>query len=102
MAFMSPEAISEDAITSALDIYSLGIILYMLWTGVSPYHKMGAWQICIQKNREECITWAEGQPCRPPGDFQRLVAACTARDRHKRPSICQVVKSLDGMMRFYA
>jgi len=101
VAFMSPEAISEDVITSALDVYSFGIILYMLWSGVSPYDKMGAWQICIQKNREQCITWEDGQPCRPPNDYQSLVAACTAREKHMRPSICVVTRCLEGMVRFY-
>jgi len=101
VAFMSPEAISEDVITSALDVYSFGIILYMLWSGVSPYNKMGAWQICIQKNREQCITWEDGQPCRPPNDYQSLVAACTAREKHMRPSTCAVTKCLESMARFY-
>lgn len=101
VAFMSPEAISDNVITSALDVYSFGIILYMLWSGVSPYNKMGAWQICIQKNREQCITWEEGQPCRPPSDYQSLVAACTARELHSRPSIFGVTRCLEGMVRFY-
>ncbi|MGA9472054.1 MAG: serine/threonine-protein kinase, partial [Terriglobales bacterium] len=36
--FASPEQIRGDVITTATDVYSLGVVLYQLLTGRSPYH----------------------------------------------------------------
>jgi tetratricopeptide (TPR) repeat protein/predicted Ser/Thr protein kinase len=37
LAYASPEQVRGDAITPASDIYSLGVVLYRLLTGASPY-----------------------------------------------------------------
>jgi serine/threonine protein kinase len=36
-AYMSPEQISNDTVTYATDIYSLGVVAYQLLTGVNPF-----------------------------------------------------------------
>jgi non-specific serine/threonine protein kinase/serine/threonine-protein kinase len=36
--YASPEQIRGEVITTASDVYSLGVLLYVLLTGISPYH----------------------------------------------------------------
>ena len=66
--YASPEQISGDAVTSASDIYSLGVILYELLTGHRPY------VLRRQLPEETARTIREDQPLAP--------SACLTRDEN--------------------
>ncbi|HEU4387547.1 MAG TPA: serine/threonine-protein kinase, partial [Blastocatellia bacterium] len=58
-AYASPEQIKGDPITSATDVYSLGVMLYELLTGHKPY------RIRNQGSREISRAMLEEEPIRP-------------------------------------
>ena len=59
LEFASPEQVLGKTITTASDVYSLGVVLYLLLTGRSPYR--GTLQSPHELMREVC----EGEPVRP-------------------------------------
>lgn len=56
--YASPEQIRGESITTASDIYSLGVVLYQLLTGRSPYRV----QTCTPHELSQAITQAEPDP----------------------------------------
>jgi tetratricopeptide (TPR) repeat protein len=71
--YASPEQLRGDAVTTAADIYSLGVLLFLLVTGRSPYSVEGASAADIE--RAVC----ELAPLRPSG-IARTAALPWARD----------------------
>src|SRR5262249_15251483 len=58
-AYCSPEQLRSEAITTASDVYSLGVVLYRLLTGQSPYRNLSSDPYAM--TREVCET----QPAKP-------------------------------------
>ncbi len=55
--FASPEQVRGDPITTASDVYSLGVVLYALLSGHRPYHLCGASR--LEMERRVCETKPE-------------------------------------------
>ena len=58
-AYASPEQVKSEAITTASDVYSLGVVLYELLTGSSPYH------VTSHAPHEMARAICEVEPARP-------------------------------------
>lgn len=81
--YMSPEQIRGEALDSACDIYSLGIIGYELVTGNRPYVADSAVAIAF-KHLSEPLPPFVGKQKNIPGWYRALIEKATAKDRKQR------------------
>jgi tRNA A-37 threonylcarbamoyl transferase component Bud32/tetratricopeptide (TPR) repeat protein len=79
--FASPEQILGDTITTASDVYSLGVLLYLLLTGRSPYRT--ALDSAHDAIREVCET--DAAPPSSHSSLDRDLDAITLRALRKEP-----------------
>lgn len=81
--YMSPEQIRGEALDSACDIYSLGIIGYELVTGCRPYVADSAVAIAFKHLSEPLPPFGEKLK-HIPGWYRALIEKATAKDRKQR------------------
>ncbi|EFN52857.1 hypothetical protein CHLNCDRAFT_138337 [Chlorella variabilis] len=94
-SYMSPELFVRDDVSPALDVYSLGIILHMMYTGQDPYQGKSPAMIILAKVREEArLPQLEG--C--PEAYQQLVWDCTHYERRSRPTAADLVRRLENLL----
>ena len=89
--YMAPEILSMQAPTSAADIYSLGIMLYEMSCGTTPFVGQPA-QLLSQHARRDA-----GRPVGMPDSLWELIASMTFKQPDRRPSIEDVAQRLDAM-----
>ena len=75
--FASPEQVLGQPITTASDIYSLGVLLYLLLTGTHPYQLKN--QSALELERAVCETTPE----KPSVSVMRAVRPAATEGRHE-------------------
>lgn len=109
VAFMSPEVFETNDITPALDVYSLGILLFMLYAGASPYAARTPAQIILLKVKDiaAAAAAAASEDARPPSfplpqqcppAYAQLVADCTHPARRQRATAADVRARLEAIL----
>jgi len=84
--YMSPEQLRADPdVDGRADIWALGVILYELVSGISPFHAESLPKICARVTGEEpprLCTLCENFP----EALEAVIFACMQKDRDKRPA----------------
>ena len=90
-AYLAPEQATGGDVTSAADIYSLGVVLYELLTGKPPYTFESLAELGVRQ-RERPVREIAGADV--PPDLERVVLACLAADPADRPQSAAQVASM--------
>jgi eukaryotic-like serine/threonine-protein kinase len=100
--YMAPEQILGKKVDEKADVYSLGVILYEMLTGLAPYTRGDHMSVMYQHVQGKAKRARELNPNIPP-ELSDLVSRCMAVDKSKRfPSMVelrQALEAFDGMER---
>ncbi|MBZ0113397.1 MAG: serine/threonine protein kinase, partial [Thermoanaerobaculia bacterium] len=96
--YVPPEAIEGKGYEARSDLFSLGVLLYQMVTGVHPFQGTGV--------REILLTTLTREP-RPPSainpevtpELEELIRGLLAKKPEYRPEVTDVIHTLEGMMR---
>jgi len=87
-AYFAPEQVAGEPVGSAVDVYSLGMVLLECLTGERSFEGT-AMEVAVARLARDPEV-----PARLPADWRRLLRAMTARDPAHRPSAAQVADAL--------
>jgi tetratricopeptide (TPR) repeat protein len=80
-AYASPEQLRGDPVTTASDIYSLGVVLYELLAGHSPFGMTGSWALALWRAAGNAEI---AEPPGLPGDLWAIVSKALEADPSAR------------------
>jgi serine/threonine protein kinase len=89
-AFMAPEQASNRAVDGRCDLFSLGVVLYLLCTGVQPFEAGDALATLVAVTSAEPPPPTRHNPRLPPG-LSELVMRLLAKKPGDRPGSAQAV-----------
>jgi serine/threonine protein kinase len=87
-AYLAPEQILDHAQDARSDLFSLGIILYQIATGVRPFDGNSLEAVCAQIISASPLPPSRHNPVLPP-EFDRIVMRCLAKDPEQRFATAQ-------------
>jgi eukaryotic-like serine/threonine-protein kinase len=83
-AYLSPEQAAGEPVTGAADIYSLGVVLYELLTGRTPYDFKSLAELVVKQREETIPALREVEPS-VPERLEAVIMRCLARNPDFRP-----------------
>jgi serine/threonine protein kinase len=93
-AYMAPEQVGGKAVDYRTDIYSLGLILYEMFTGVQAFHADNAVAVAMKQLNEVPVPPHEVDPA-IPAPIERVILKCLEKDPAKRfQSVEELEKAL--------
>eukprot|EP00930_Biecheleria_cincta_P072254 TRINITY_DN59682_c0_g1_i1.p1 TRINITY_DN59682_c0_g1~~TRINITY_DN59682_c0_g1_i1.p1 ORF type:complete len:680 (+),score=96.88 TRINITY_DN59682_c0_g1_i1:100-2040(+) len=97
---MAPEALLEQPVTTAVDVFAFGRLVFMIVTGIKPLRgmKMASLIQLASEGRVPCLDWELVSNCNWPEEVmsacQQLSQACMEFQVEKRPSIYYVTQQV--------
>ncbi len=93
--YMSPEQMSSSKdVDPRSDIWALGIVLYQLVAGITPFHAESIQELCARVLMGSPTPLNELRPDAPPG-FEAIILRCLERHREKRfQNVAELVVAL--------
>ena len=82
-AYMAPEQLSGEGVDGRSDLFSLGVILYAMVTGHSPFQGDSATTVCFKVANREPVA-ASALNLNLPGKLDAVIARAMAKNREKR------------------
>ena len=98
-AYLSPEQILGEPQNTRSDLFSLGIVLYQMVTGVPPFDGSSVSAVCAQILQAEPVPPSQRNPA-VPAELDRIILRCLAKTSADRyPSAEAFATSLDAFVR---
>jgi serine/threonine-protein kinase len=85
--YMSPEQVNADEITLHTDIYSLGVTLFEMLTGIPPFNFKSEYEV-MDAHLNKNIPPIGGLPENISSDINKTIQKATNKDRNNRFSSC--------------
>jgi serine/threonine-protein kinase len=82
-AYMAPEQLSGEGVDGRSDLFSLGVILYALVTGHSPFQGNSATTVCFKVANREPVAATAFDLTLPP-ELDEVISRAMAKDRDQR------------------
>ncbi|HKE93134.1 MAG TPA: HEAT repeat domain-containing protein [Povalibacter sp.] len=93
--YMAPEQILGKKVDEKADIYSLGVIMYEMFTGVPPYHRGDHMSVMYQHVQGRAKAPAEINPTLPPGLSEIIIKAMSVDKTKRQASMDDLRLSLE-------
>jgi serine/threonine-protein kinase len=93
--YMAPEQILGKKVDEKADIYSLGVIMYEMFTGVPPYHRGDHMSVMYQHVQGRAKAPADINPTLPPGLSEIIVRAMSVDKTKRQTSMDDLRLSLE-------
>jgi serine/threonine protein kinase len=95
-AYMAPEQVSGKQVDYRTDIYSLGLILYEVFTGTPAFQAENAVAVALKQMRESPAPPHEIEPT-IPASIERVIVKCLEKEPAKRfQSVAELASALKG------
>lgn len=94
-AYMAPEQVQAMSPTPAIDVYSLGVLLFEMITGKLPFNEASPWATAMKRVQEDAAfpdSWPESF------ELQFLVMKCLQRKPECRPTAREAADSLGRIL----
>lgn len=97
--YLAPEQVSQDRADSRADLFSVGVLLYELTTGKSPFFRPTSEEVIYAIRMEEAEAPLHQRPGFPVA-LSRIIMKCLQKDRTKRYQTGEEVRAaLEDFMR---